>query len=50
MFGNGGDRTSDNVPEVAICLELGIDLVWNVGGGKVQSSSELVEQFEEDVA
>ena len=48
-FGNGGDRTSDNVPEVAICMELGVDLVWGVGGGKVQSSTELVEQYEQDV-
>lgn len=48
-FGNGGDRTHDNVPEVAICQELGVDLVWGVGGGKVQSSSELVDQFEQDV-
>lgn len=41
-FGNGGDRKGDNTPEVALCKELGIELVWNLGGGKVQSSSELV--------
>ena len=42
-FGNGGDRKGDNTPEVALCKELGIELVWNLGGGKIQSSSELVK-------
>lgn len=42
-FGNGGDRTSTNVPEVEICHELGVDLVWGVGGTKVESSSGVIE-------
>jgi len=42
IFANGGDRKGDNVPEVALCNRLGIELRWNVGGGKIQSSSELV--------
>lgn len=42
IFANGGDRKSDNVPEVALCNKLGIELVWNAGGDKIQSSSELV--------
>ena len=42
IFANGGDRKDDNVPEVALCNELGIELRWNIGGGKIQSSSELV--------
>jgi len=42
-FGNGGDRTSTNVPEVQICNELGVDLVWGVGGTKVESSSGVIE-------
>ena len=41
-FANGGDRKGDNTPEVALCNKLGIDLIWNVGGGKIQSSSDLV--------
>lgn len=41
-FANGGDRKNSNTPEVALCEQLGIDLLWNVGGGKIQSSSELV--------
>ena len=41
-FANGGDRKGNNTPEVALCHELGIDLIWNVGGGKIQPSSDLV--------
>lgn len=41
-FGNGGDRKNDNTPEVELCNKLGIGLVWNLGGEKIQSSSELV--------
>jgi cytidyltransferase-like protein len=41
-FGNGGDRTSDNIPETPAAEETCIELVWSVGGGKVQSSSTLV--------
>ena len=41
-FANGGDRKTDNTPEMMLCKELGIELLWSVGGGKVQSSSTLV--------
>jgi D-beta-D-heptose 7-phosphate kinase/D-beta-D-heptose 1-phosphate adenosyltransferase len=41
-FANGGDRKNDNTPEMDVCAELGIELLWNVGGGKIQSSSTLV--------
>ena len=41
-FANGGDRKGNNTPEVALCNQLGIELLWNVGGGKIQSSSDLV--------
>ncbi len=43
-FGNGGDRKSNNTPEIVLCGELGVDLLWNLGGGKIQSSSELVDR------
>ena len=46
-FGNGGDRKSDNVPEVNLCVKLGIELVWNLGGDKIQSSSDLVNSMVE---
>lgn len=42
VFANGGDRFADNVPERELCTRLGIEMVFNVGGGKIQSSSELV--------
>ena len=45
MFGNGGDRTSDNTPEKEVCLDIGIQMIWNLGGEKVQSSSELVRNY-----
>jgi D-beta-D-heptose 7-phosphate kinase/D-beta-D-heptose 1-phosphate adenosyltransferase len=46
IFANGGDRFSDNTPEVAVCNELGCEMVWNVGaGGKVQSSSWLLKEY-----
>tara|TARA_Y100000310_G_scaffold223977_1_gene225839 strand:- start:404 stop:889 length:486 start_codon:yes stop_codon:yes gene_type:complete len=43
-FANGGDRKTDNTPEMDVCEELGIEMLWGVGGGKVQSSSTLVEE------
>ena len=42
-FGNGGDRTDGNSPEVDYCNENGIELLWGVGGGKIQSSSDLIK-------
>lgn len=48
IFANGGDRkpSGDPVPEVAVCKELGIKMVYNVGyGGKVRSSSELTKEY-----
>jgi len=42
-FANGGDRKIDNTPEMDVCKELGVKLLWNIGGGKIQSSSDLVE-------
>jgi D-beta-D-heptose 7-phosphate kinase/D-beta-D-heptose 1-phosphate adenosyltransferase len=44
MFGNGGDRMVGNTPEQIRCKELGIDMVFGLGGKKVQSSSDLVEK------
>ena len=41
-FANGGDRTNKNTPEMRVCEELGIEMLWNIGGGKIQSSSTLV--------
>ena len=43
-FANGGDRTTDNTPEKEFCKENKIDMIWNVGGGKIQSSSDLLSR------
>ena len=42
-FGNGGDRKEGNVPEEVVCKCEGIVMLWGVGGGKIQSSSWLVD-------
>lgn len=40
-FAKGGDSTPENTPELKLCKDLGIQVVFGVGGGKVQSSSNL---------
>lgn len=40
VVANGGDRTSDEIPEARVCRELGIELVDGLGD-KIQSSSSL---------
>ena len=42
FFANGGDRTTDNVPEMKVCKDLDITMLWGIGGGKIQSSSWLI--------
>jgi D-beta-D-heptose 7-phosphate kinase/D-beta-D-heptose 1-phosphate adenosyltransferase len=42
-FTKGGDRdAATNVPEFDLCEEMGTQVIFNVGGGKIQSSSTLV--------
>jgi D-beta-D-heptose 7-phosphate kinase/D-beta-D-heptose 1-phosphate adenosyltransferase len=40
-FGNGGDRTSLNTPEMHVCTELAITPVFELGGGKYNSSTAI---------
>jgi len=43
IFANGGNRKTDNIPEVTVCNKIRCSMVFNVGrGGKIQSSSYLV--------
>ena len=42
IFANGGDRKLGNTPEEEFCKEVGIETVYGVGGGKRESSSELI--------
>ena len=44
IFANGGDRKEDNIPEYELCNKLGIKMIFNVGGNKLRSSSELVKE------
>lgn len=47
IFANGGDRKKGIVPENVVCKKIGCKSVFGVGrGGKVQSSSWLVEKYE----
>ena len=44
-FANGGDRKKHNTPEQEVCNELGVQMLWGVGGNnKANSSSDLVER------
>lgn len=45
IFAKGGDRDCpENVPEYEVCKRINCDVVFGVGGGKIQSSSELVRK------
>jgi len=49
-FANGGDRKKENTPEMELCDELGIQMLWGVGGkDKPQSSSWLVNKAMEQL-
>ena len=44
-FANGGDRGRSNTPEQDVCEQLGVELLWGIGGEeKVESSSDLIER------
>jgi|TARA_B100000085_G_scaffold123031_1_gene112010 D-beta-D-heptose 7-phosphate kinase/D-beta-D-heptose 1-phosphate adenosyltransferase len=44
-FANGGDRGKKNTPEQEVCDELGVKLLWGIGGEeKLQSSSDLAKK------
>lgn len=46
IFANGGDRKNvADIPEAEVCSQHGIEMVFNVGGGKIQSSSWLTDKL-----
>ena len=47
-FANGGDRGKGNVPEMPLCKDLEVVMLWGVGGGKIQSSSWLTNGGEDE--
>lgn len=45
IFANGGDKNNiDDIPETKTCKELGIEMIFNVGGNKTNSSSWIIEK------
>ena len=44
VFMNGGDRVAGNTPEEEYCRNNNIETLYNIGGGKTQSSSILIER------
>lgn len=49
-FTKGGDRAEPkDIPEWEICQEIDCEVMFNVGGGKIQSSSWLLRKLEEKV-
>ena len=49
-FTKGGDRARpEDIPEWDICQEVECDVLFNVGGGKIQSSSWLLRKLENEV-
>ena len=47
-FANGGDRGKGNTPEMDTCRKLDVTMLWGIGGGKIQSSSWLIEGKEDE--
>ncbi len=46
VFANGGDRKEiKDIPEYKVCKENNIEMVFDIGGGKSQSSSDLLKPF-----
>ena len=43
-FANGGDRTAENTPEQGFCQAYNIDMIFDVGGNKIQSSTDLIDR------
>ena len=46
-FMNGGDRKEGNTPESEFCQQNDIHLLYNVGGGKTESSSTLLQKVKD---
>ena len=44
-FANGGDRVPASTPEVEYCLENNIPMLFNIGGKKTMSSSDIARNL-----
>ena len=46
IFANGGDRRAEaDIPESEVCNKYGVEMIFNVGGDKIRSSSELLKEY-----
>jgi len=45
IFANGGDKKKHNIPEYDLCEQLGIKMIFGMGGRQIQHSSELIEKI-----
>lgn len=43
-FANGGNKSDENTPEKGFCQAYNIDMVYKVGGDKLQSSTDLIDR------
>jgi len=52
IYAKGGDSwNNENIPEAKVCKELGIEIIYGIGGfDKVESSSRLVKQFNTQIS
>ncbi|MBT4935410.1 HAD-IIB family hydrolase [Candidatus Woesearchaeota archaeon] len=49
IFANGGDRKNpDDIPESTVCTQHGIEMIFGIGGGKMQSSSWLLRKVKKE--
>mgnify|MGYP003646307777 FL=1 len=44
VFANGGDRKEGGIPESVLEGEIGVGMIYNVGGEKTESSSGLISR------
>lgn len=50
IFANGGDRKNEaDIPEAELCKKLGIEMIFNIGGRKIRSSSDMLKLYCESV-
>lgn len=47
VFANGGDRKEGGIPESVLEEEIGVSMIYNVGGEKTESSSDLISRVKE---
>lgn len=46
IFANGGDRRNEeDIPETEVCKRFNIEMIFNIGGDKLRSSSELLNEY-----